>query len=51
MTLNSGLEVTQGHWKLYRSKAWGIRFHIRIPFPYELAESLAISPQHDQSKM
>jgi len=36
MTLTSWLEVTQGHWKWYRSKAW-VRFPIRIPsqlWPY-----------------
>jgi len=30
MTLKSGLEVTQGHWNCYHSKAW-VRFSIRLP--------------------
>ena len=29
MTLKSGLEVTQGHWKWYYLKAW-LRFPIRL---------------------
>jgi len=29
VTLKSGLEVTQGHWNWYHSKAWG-RFPIRL---------------------
>jgi len=28
VTLNSGLEVTQDHWKWYHSKAW-VRFPVR----------------------
>jgi len=30
VTLKYGLEVTQGHWKWYRSKAW-VRFPIHMP--------------------
>jgi len=30
VTLKSGLEVTQGHWKWYQSKAW-VWFPIRLP--------------------
>jgi len=30
VTLKSGLEVTEGHSKLYHSKAW-VRFPIRLP--------------------
>jgi len=30
MTLKSGLQVTQGHWKLCHSKAW-VRFPICLP--------------------
>jgi len=29
MTLKSGLEITQGHWKWYHSKSW-VRFLIRF---------------------
>jgi len=30
VTLKFGLEVTQGHWNRYHSKAW-LRFLIRLP--------------------
>ena len=30
VTLKSGLEVTQGHWKWYHLKAW-VQFPIRLP--------------------
>jgi len=30
VTLKSGLEVTQGHWNWYYTKAW-VRFPIRLP--------------------
>ena len=33
MTLNSGLEVTQGHWKWYHLKAL-VWFPIRLPSNY-----------------
>jgi len=30
VTLKSGLEVTEGHWNWYHSKAW-VQFNIRLP--------------------
>jgi len=32
VTLTSGLEVTQGHWKRYHTKAW-VWFPILTPVP------------------